>query len=374
MRECKKKSSLNAGRKNRVDDVTRKTNIIKTCDLYAPNRDRDFYDDYVDDVLLPAVRKKFEKHLETCLHCSRKVIEAIERDEAVAASFDLSEIGLRNSRKKKMQWMKEILSQNATPEEYTALAASSARRSDVYGVAYGVAVNKERGILLKCTAAVNRKLLNQSPLEIRARELKSYEKDGLEYKVSVPTTVLENLIKDMFVTHPLLQPLKLYEKTVRVHIDFTDDNTHGRGASSNALKSNNCFIYEADSLELAVLIAILSAVEGKIVDSDIVFSAGVSLHGYLEAVGDIKRKIEIAKEKGMKTFILADENKPECMDKTIKKPGVALHHFEKLEDALNYIGLLGQNLTRKTSTVKKAKTRRANKNRQYLLKGRGEKG
>lgn len=313
--------------------MARMTNIIKTCDLYAPNRDRNFYDDYVDGLLSATDLKKFEKHLATCLHCSRKVIEAIERDEAVEASYDLSEIGLRNSRKKKMQWRKEILSQYPIPEEYTALAASPPRRMDVQGVAYGVAVDPAtgHGDLLECIAVVADNVKARSKLEIRARELRGLKRSGVEERITTPADHLENILTDIFMTCKPLLPLRLWENTIRVEVN----NKSGCGV-----------IHEPDSAALAILVAIVSAVTGKKVDNNILFSAGIKINGFLEGVGDIVQKIHVAKCQGMKVCVTAEETRPTCADKSIKKSGIALYYFNTMEDVLNSIGLIGKETKR----------------------------
>lgn len=352
--------------KNGKRHMRKNDKISNLCRLYRPSRDLNIYDDYVEDILLPADKRNFEKHLRTCVNCSRQVIEAIKRESVARKSPLLSERGQFESLKKKLKYLDEITKRNALCEEEYALAASPVRSNlpQMKGVTYGVAVNKEtsQGVMLKCVAVVSGKLPNQSPLEVRARELKSYTRDGLEYKVSVPSTLLENLLKDMFVTHPLLQPLQLYEKTVRVHIDFTDGNPAIKNVNIGNLKSSNSYIYEADSLELAVLIAILSAAEGKVVNSDIVYSSGVSLNGCLEPVGDLDLKIACVYQQGMKKLMMAEANRPHAEEKSVQKTGIALHYFETLDDVLRRLRLVGkETVSKKVGIVKKGAVSGRNK-------------
>lgn len=309
--------------------MTRKTKIIKTCELYAPTRDRDFYDDYVHDRLSPAERRKFDNHLENCPYCSRKVVEAIERDKTVEASYDLSEIGLRKSHKKKMQWRKEILSRNDVSDEYIALAASPPRRMDVQGVAYGVAIDPATGYgdLLECIAVVIDNVRARSKLEILARELRGLKKNEVEEKITTPADHLEKILTAIFMDCKPLVPLRLWEKTIRVEVN----NKSGCGV-----------IHEPDSAALAIMVAIVSAVTGKKVDNNILFSAGLKINGYLEGVGRLEQKIQVARTHGMKTCITAEETRPDEADKNLKRSGITLQYFEKLEDVLMRLGLVGK--------------------------------
>jgi hypothetical protein len=324
--------------------VTRKTNIIKICELYAPTRDRDFYDDYVDDMLSPAERKKFEKHLETCMHCSRKVAEAIERDEAVESSCELSEIGLRKSRRKKMQWKREILNRrNVMSAENDALAASLTPRMNMHGVAYGVAVDPStgHGDLLECIAVVANAVKARSKLEIRAMELRGLKLNGVEETITTPADHLEDILNDIFITSRALVHFRLWEKTIRVEVN----NKCGCG-----------IIHEAESAALAVLIAIVSAVTGKKVNNNILFSAGIRINGFLEGVGDIAQKIQVARYHGMKACFTADEIRPVTVDKNINQSGIALHYFKTIDDVFNRLKLITKTGAKKTDTTKKCIT------------------
>ena len=323
-----KKDSEPAKRKKYgVTAMRNKIRKTDTCALFAPNRDRNIYDDYVEDILLPAEKKIFEKHLDICPYCAKQLVEALRREEMVEHSPLLSEIGQKKSLNKKLKYMDEIIQSDVMPQEFVALAASPYRRPDVQGVAYGVAVDREtgKGALLECIALVSDVTEAKSRLEIRAKEVKAVKKDGVEVKISPPTTILEELFSDMFLMHPLLKLFRLSEKTIRVEVNY---------------KADSGYIYESDSLALAVLVAILSAVTGKAIASDLLFSAGIKLNGYLEDVGDLEQKINIAREQCMKTCFIAAENCPDDAGKTIKKSGVALHYLSTLEDVLEHVGLI----------------------------------
>ena len=312
-----------------------KNNIINTgkCALYAPNRERNYYNDYAEDMLLPEEIKDFKQHLKTCAICRGEVAESLRIHAIARQSPRLSEVGLKRSLNRNLQCLDKILARNSADRAFAEdaamlpLAASPPRRLDCHGVAYGVAVNSKsnQGALLECIASVNNLSRIDSPLEIIAKESITTTRDGVETKVTTPTDYLEKLLKAMFRHHPLLKPFQLYKKAICVEVNY---------------KAGSGYIYDSDSVALAVLVAILSAATGKPVDNDILFSAGIKLNGYLEGVGDLEHKIRIAKNQRMKACFTADETRPVNADKSIKKFGLALYYFDTLEDVLTRVGLI----------------------------------
>ncbi|RPH50016.1 MAG: hypothetical protein EHM85_11890 [Desulfobacteraceae bacterium] len=323
-------------------EKTMRKKLIKSdrCALYAPDRNRNIYDDYVEDILLHAEKKTFEKHLEICPICSGEIVAAMRREEIAKRSYLLSEIGQKKSLNRKLNYLDSINNHDVVHEEYIALAASPPRRLDEHGVAYGVAVDREtgHGALLECIAVISDAVRGRSKLEIRAMELLGLKRSGVEERITTPTDYLEDILGDMFVSSPFLAPFRLWEKAIRVEVNY---------------KAGSGYIYESDSVALAVLVAIISAVTGKPVDNDIFFSAGIKLNGYLEGVGDLEHKIKIAKDQHMKACFTADETRPICADKIIKKSLIALYYFEKIEEVLMRLGLIerksGKGSTKKTN-------------------------
>jgi len=316
------------------------------CALFAPSRNTNIYDDYVDDRLLPAKKKKFEQHFEKCPICAREVVKAFQLDEKVRKSPLMSAEGQKRSLNRKLKYLDEIFGRNDDDVDFVkdaeplALAASPPRRLDCKGVAYGVAVDPDagQGALLECIAMISDRKRYRSKLEIRAIELKSLKKGGIETKITTPTSYLEEIFEDMFESLPLLEPFRLWEKAIRVEVNY---------------KTGGGYICEADSVALAVMVAIISAVTGKPVDKDVLFSAGIKMNGYLEGVGDLNHKIKIAKNQRMKACFTADETRPVCADNTIKKSGIALHYFDKLEDVLTSLGLIEKRSIKKSFASKR---------------------
>lgn len=324
------------------------------CAIYAPNRERNYYNDHAEDMLLPQENNDFIKHLEKCEICKREVREAQRIHDIVKQSPRLSKVGLKRSLNRNMQYLDRILTRTdanlafAEDAEMLPLAASPPRRLDCQGVAYGVAVNNRsnQGALLECIASVKSLSKVDSPLEIIAKESITTTRDGVEIKVTPPTSYLENLLKAMFRHHPLLKPFQLYKKAICVEVNY---------------KAGSGYIYESDSVALAVLVSILSAATGKPVDKDILFSAGIKLNGYLEGVGDLEQKIEIAKSQRMKACFTADETRSKSASKAIEKSGMVLHYFDELEDVLLRIGLIEKQSLKKSSTAKRNTATRSKK-------------
>lgn len=328
------------GGKGRAVKMRNKSVTPKKCALYG----RKFYEDYVEDmslpvkqrVLTPAETRAFDKHRQICLYCSRQVVKAIAEDDRAWAIIDEMEKGHIPDQPEGKEWAARRSAVNfrrAVPDEYMALAASPPRRMDVQGVAYAVAVDPEtgRGDLLECIAVVADNIRARSKLEIRAREVRGFKRSGVEERITTPADYLENILTDIFMTCKPLVSLRLWEKTIRVEIN----NKAGCGV-----------IHESDSAALAILIAIVSAVTGKKINNNILFSAGIKINGCLEGIGELAHKMQIAKRHSMKTCITAEETRPSGADKNIKKAGIELYYFKTLEEVLRHVGLIGKKTLR----------------------------
>lgn len=326
---------------------------IKTsrCAIYATKRDRDIYGEYVEGILLPNEKKAFEKHMNNCPICSKNVVDAWLVDKMVRKSPILSKTGKKRSLNRKLAYLNQMRDpqKNDTvfleDTEPLALAASPPRRLDCHGVAYGVAVDREKrqGLLLECIAVVSEVPKLRSKLEIRAIECKTSQSGE---KITTPSDHLEDILDALFITHEVLLPFRLWEKAICVEINC---------------KMGSGYIVEPDSMGLAVLVAILSAVTGKKINKDILFSAGIKLKGYLEGVGALEDKIQVAKVHRMKTCFTADETRPISADKTIKKSGIALHYFNKLDEVLTKLGLIEKKSVKKSGSGKKGNATRTKK-------------
>lgn len=78
------------------------------CVRVAPvSRNRNFYDEYVEDIVSSKEREQFEKHLENCLYCSRQTVVVIKLDREVRKI--LTPRYLKRSLKKKLSNLSIIL-------------------------------------------------------------------------------------------------------------------------------------------------------------------------------------------------------------------------------------------------------------------------
>ena len=331
---------MNQKTTGKINYVHRSSLNLKECSLYDVNDNINFYDNYIEDILLPSEKKKFEKHLETCLDCSRQVKRAIQREEI---ADKLSTVKKEESLEKTLFHVEELLSQ-----EYLHLIAAAKKETrgegTKRGTAFGVAVGfgNDFGTLLECTALVSdyvRDKDDEHKFIIFAQEVKSRKENNVEFGFSSPLALIKNRLMTLFKEHPSLQPLKLSDKMICV--DITN-------------KGDVSYIYDAESIALAIFVAIISAATGKSVPHNICFSSGIKINGILEEVGSIHKKISIAKAHGRNACIIAEENRTDFSDNVINQADMAINFFLTLDDVLDHLGFMDH------VKIKKASKRRHN--------------
>ena len=328
---------MNKKTTGKVNYVNRNSFNSIECSLYPVNDNINFYDNYIDieDILSPSEKKKFEKHLDTCLYCSRQVKSAIERKEIAEK---LSMVKKEESLKRTLIHVEELLDQ-----EYLHLIAAAKKEireeGTQRGTAFGVAVGlgNDFGTLLECTALVSDDVQDKDDehkLIIFAQEVKSRKENNVEFGFSSPLTLIKNRLTTLFKEHPSLQPLKLSDKMICV--DITN-------------KGDVSYIYDAESIALAIFVAIISAATGKPVPHNICFSSGIKINGILEEVGSIHKKISIAKAHGRNACIISEENRPDFSDNVINQADMAINFFLTLDDVLDHLGFMDHVKIKKAS-------------------------
>jgi len=317
---------MNKKTTGKINYVNRNSFNFIECSLYPVNDNINFYDNYIEDILSPSDKKKFEKHLETCLDCSRQVKRAIQREEI---ADKLSTVKKEESLKKTLFHVEELFCQ-----EYLHLIAAAKKETrgegTKRGTAFGVAVGlgNDFGTLLECTALVSddvRDKDDEHKLIIFAQEVNSRKENNVEFGFSSPLALIKNRLTTLFKEHPSLQPLKLSDKMICV--DITN-------------KGDVSYIYDAESIALAIFVAIISAVTGKSVPHNICFSSGIKINGILEEVGSIHKKISIAKAHGRNACIISEENRPDFSDNVINQADMAINFFLTLDDVLDHLGFM----------------------------------
>ncbi len=91
---------------------------------------------------------------------------------------------------------------------------------------------------------------------------------------------------------------------------------------------------DGPSAGLAILLAILSAIEGWPLRQDVAVTGEVSIRGRIRAVGGVYEKIYGAKQAGMKTVILPAENKK---DTPTAVKGIEVVQVETVDDVLQHV-------------------------------------
>ena len=164
--------------------------------------------------------------------------------------------------------------------EFTLLAAAPAFVGAVkgeVGTAFGVGVDEEtgRGALIKVTAHVGDKRFDAGRLTLVGAQVEGQRHKGVEYQLTPPLSLLKMKLIKRFDTIPSLAALQLGKREVHVEIDLPQHLSH------------------ADSLLLAVIVAVARAATGSEAGQRQVYSADVGLDGALRAVGRLEEKARI---------------------------------------------------------------------------------
>lgn len=291
------------------------------CAAYPPI----FFDDHVDGLLDEETRVRFEAHLSVCPACTKGVTLARMAARTAERCYPLSEGGQRRALQATLVRLEKLM--RRMPQTALLLSGSMERPGKT-GVAYGVAVDPEAGSgeLIECAAWVGEVTGGTGALDIRGVEVEAMRRNDVEVTITSPLDLLEQQIADLFVTHPFLRNLSLHRREITVDLS----HTHGSG-----------YILEAQSLGLAVLVAILNALEGREQLPRTVFSARIRKGGELQRVGDLELKIAVAKNLGVEDIILCEKNIHDFEEGLPEGNGVRLLFFSRLGEVLDHLGLLG---------------------------------
>lgn len=96
---------------------------------------------------------------------------------------------------------------------------------------------------------------------------------------------------------------------------------------------------EADSLCLAILMAIINAIHQRTEDPPYAFVADVEGLGKLGPVSKIPQKIEAALQGGIRHFILCKENQNDIPQRYLNDPDLTFHCYATLKEILNHFNL-----------------------------------
>lgn len=289
--------------------------IKNTCERY---NDSD-YDDYIEDILTEEEKKNFEKHAFNCLYCLQQLHKAYKLDNEVKKSYITSEIGQKRSLLKTLSHVEKHY-RDEIDKNRSILLAAAVDHAGSTGIAYGIAVNREgmTGALTECAAWVSEEKYDHGLIEIRGIAASSVR----EYSVSSPLSVLQELLGDLIRINPVLKLFELDRRHITIHLNY------------NLEKG---IIFEAQSLSLSIIIAIMNAVTGKKASKQRVFSARILPDGSLKSVGSVDTKIIIAQENGIKEIVLSEENRTDCESRDVKTSKLSIKYFSNLVKLFSYL-------------------------------------
>jgi len=185
---------------------------------------------------------------------------------------------------------------NIEPKEGFRLAASPYKKG-FFAKTIGIGISeKGEGALIEVSAWVSDEIKEDANIEVIAKEITGIEEGGRTYSIRTPTEWLKKVISQRFNTIKLLKALNLDKRDVIVEI--------------NSPK----FLEEAQSLLLAVIIAIIFAATKNTCHENIAFSADLKPNGQLGRVGKIREKAIYAMNKGIKQLIVSKDNEAELQN------------------------------------------------------------
>ena len=281
----------------------RRGRLSDLCSLYTP----DDFDQYhsMDE----KERRQLEEHARRCPVCGEHLSAVKAQHDEIIERYDIID----------MVAEAEKIWHAKTRSHRQQLWAAAGKHGECPGQSYGLIVSRERriGKVVKCDAWVGEQVDRDDPLAIYGRE-KLSTADGESY-----TSALANLkrkLQHQFRTNPLLKKAHLIRRYVRV--DIGED-----------------ILDEAESLTLAVLMAIVARIRPALMQEPIAYSADLGLDGNLEAVRHIEHKVQAAIDAGIRTIVLASAVKKVCPNALLNDDRIELLFFNDLASLFSHFQL-----------------------------------
>ena len=186
----------------------------------------------------------------------------------------------------------ETKAQEKNDGDGIVLVAATPEEHGNSGKALGVAVDEKTGdvFIINISAWVGEQIEDAGELSVVGSQVEGRAKNGIEYKLTAPLTLLRKKLSIRFKTVPWLASLNLHRRDVHVEID------------------NPQFLDKAESLLLAVIAAIVKAATGRSGHDNLVYSADVDLQGNLTRVGRIEDKADFVISAGNYRLVLSSAN------------------------------------------------------------------
>lgn len=199
--------------------------------------------------------------------------------------------------------------------------AASDKTAGTVGHSFGVAVavGEPLGAVITCSSWVGECQQPEGKFEIWGQQIKSLP-DGVE--IEEPLNYLEKkLAKGLFRVCPVLKAYNLDLRIINVDIQER-------------------IIARANSLSLAIVMAILNALNQRREEPPVIYSAGLAPDGRLEAVGHISLKIESGIAAGMTRYVFPKENSADIPESIIQNPDIQIKLFDTLQEVMLWSGVL----------------------------------
>lgn len=274
--------------------------LSDSCGTYGPENFSGYWKRTLEEAEVPVL----ESHCLDCPRCLQGLASARDQlVEEISSTIDVENLihaGLERLREP-----------TASGEEVALWAATPSQQLFLKGEALGMIVSEEGdwASSFKCTANVRDDVQLIGRLELWATGQDKRRPDGVER----PLDDFEKHLISVFRKHPLLQALHFDRRDIRVEFE------------ERTLK-------DPTSLSLAIIMAILNAIYAQKEPVPTAYSAGVEPLGGLKKVGGVERKLQGAKQEGIKQFVLAADNKDDCPSEYLADPEFKVLFFNRLEE------------------------------------------
>ncbi|HAK05110.1 MAG TPA: endopeptidase La, partial [Firmicutes bacterium] len=133
------------------------------------------------------------------------------------------------------------------------------------------------------------------------------------------------------------------KESATIALDFIQANAKNYGIESSMFKERDIHIHvpegavpkDGPSAGVAMTVAIISALTGKAVSSEVAMTGEVTLRGNVLPIGGLREKTLAALRSGIKTVIIPEENK-KSVDELAKEvtERLTIIYMQKVDDAL----------------------------------------
>jgi len=290
--------------------------------------DQTDYLDYIGFSMEKDRKRRFERHILTCDACVQGLKRAIELEQQEGASIPQGELDYF------LEGLRFRLDQFGQVGSSLLLAAAADDKADAaadrVGIAHGVAVDPEgnRGFIIQCVASVSPEEVEKGSLVFNAEQVRRLDEKGVAYEPTSPCQFVESKLKELFTSHAVFLPFRLSRRNIHVELEHPAEEG---------------YFTEAKSLTLTAIIAILSALTGRMCEVPVAFSCRVRQDGALfPGVGHVAAKLKAANEAGIREVILSTANQEDLPPQYLKAKDFTVRFFSHVGQVLSHLGLFAE--------------------------------